>query len=330
MHVRAPRVHRADRGRRLRRVRGRVRALDREAARRGSTPSTSRRYSDAGITAYHAVKRVAHLVVPGATVGRARRRRRGARRAPAAARARLGRRDRRRSTRTRSAARWRRGSAPTRCSTAPRSSDAVRDLTDGRGADLVMDFVGTDQTHADGTGDAGARRHLLDRGLRRDGDGAVGGDGRQRAARSWRNLVGSWIDLWEVMQLHARGQADPQDRDAPAGRRQRRAGDAARGRDHRPRRPRTELEQWRGASMSITRSRAAAAADRRRVGAAPARARPSSAIDPYTGEVASTAAAASRDDARAAADAAAAAFGEWSATPPVRAPRAAAEGGRRC
>lgn len=39
-------------------------------------------------------------------------------------------------------------------------------------------------------------------------------------------------------------------------------------------------------------------------------------IDPYTGEVASTAAAASRDDARAAADAAAAAFGEWSATPP--------------
>jgi acyl-CoA reductase-like NAD-dependent aldehyde dehydrogenase len=39
--------------------------------------------------------------------------------------------------------------------------------------------------------------------------------------------------------------------------------------------------------------------------------------DPYTGEVASTAAAATRDDARAAADAAAAAFGEWSATPPT-------------
>jgi vanillin dehydrogenase len=39
-------------------------------------------------------------------------------------------------------------------------------------------------------------------------------------------------------------------------------------------------------------------------------------IDPYTGDVASTAAAASRDDARAAADAAAAAFGEWSAMGP--------------
>jgi benzaldehyde dehydrogenase (NAD) len=38
--------------------------------------------------------------------------------------------------------------------------------------------------------------------------------------------------------------------------------------------------------------------------------------DPYTGELASTAAAGSREDARAAGDAAAAAFGEWSATPP--------------
>jgi acyl-CoA reductase-like NAD-dependent aldehyde dehydrogenase len=39
-------------------------------------------------------------------------------------------------------------------------------------------------------------------------------------------------------------------------------------------------------------------------------------IDPFTGDVASTAAAASRDDARAAADAAAASFGEWSAMGP--------------
>jgi benzaldehyde dehydrogenase (NAD) len=38
--------------------------------------------------------------------------------------------------------------------------------------------------------------------------------------------------------------------------------------------------------------------------------------DPWTGETAGTAAAASRDDARAAADAAGAAFGEWSRTPP--------------
>jgi vanillin dehydrogenase len=40
-------------------------------------------------------------------------------------------------------------------------------------------------------------------------------------------------------------------------------------------------------------------------------------VDPYTGEPAGIAAAASRDDARAAADAAAEAFREWSATPPA-------------
>jgi vanillin dehydrogenase len=40
-------------------------------------------------------------------------------------------------------------------------------------------------------------------------------------------------------------------------------------------------------------------------------------VDPYTGESAGSAAAASRDDARAAADAAAEAFREWSATPPA-------------
>ena len=39
-------------------------------------------------------------------------------------------------------------------------------------------------------------------------------------------------------------------------------------------------------------------------------------VDPWSGDVASRAAAASRDDAQAAADAAAAAFGEWSTTPP--------------
>jgi acyl-CoA reductase-like NAD-dependent aldehyde dehydrogenase len=39
-------------------------------------------------------------------------------------------------------------------------------------------------------------------------------------------------------------------------------------------------------------------------------------VDPYTGEAAGSAAAATRDDARAAADAAAEAFGEWSTTPP--------------
>jgi NAD+-dependent secondary alcohol dehydrogenase Adh1 len=82
--------------------------------------------------------------------------------------------------------------------------DAVRDLTDGRGADLVVDFVGTDQSHAAGL-------EMLVRG----GTYAVVGFGGMVTVPSAAmvggemtivgNLVGSWIDLWEVLQLHARG-----------------------------------------------------------------------------------------------------------------------------
>ena len=52
----------------------------------------------------------------------------------------------------------------------------------------------------------------------------------------------------------------------------------------------------------------------------------SSRPTPFTGDVAGSAAAAKREDARAAADAAAAAFPEWAATPSDAAPRAAPEG----
>jgi len=83
-------------------------------------------------------------------------------------------------------------------------ADAVRDLTDGKGADVVLDFVGTDQTHADGLAM-----------LARQGTYSVigfGGTitipsvalvGQEQALVS--NLVGSWTDLWEVVQLHAAG-----------------------------------------------------------------------------------------------------------------------------
>ena len=82
--------------------------------------------------------------------------------------------------------------------------DAVRDLTDGRGADLVLDFVGTDQTHGDGLGM-----------LAKQGTFTLIGFGgtitipsvalvsQEQAVTA--NLVGSWTDLWEVLQLHARG-----------------------------------------------------------------------------------------------------------------------------
>jgi NAD+-dependent secondary alcohol dehydrogenase Adh1 len=83
-------------------------------------------------------------------------------------------------------------------------ADAVRELTDGAGADVVLDFVGTDQTHAS------ALQMLARRGLY-----SIVGYGGMVSHPSVGfvvgetvvagNLVGSWIDLWELLQLHARG-----------------------------------------------------------------------------------------------------------------------------
>jgi NAD+-dependent secondary alcohol dehydrogenase Adh1 len=84
------------------------------------------------------------------------------------------------------------------------SVDAVHELTGGRGADLVFDFVGTDQTHADATA-------MLARG----GTYSVVGYGGMVSIPSAAlvvnehavvgNLVGTWVDLWELLQLHAAG-----------------------------------------------------------------------------------------------------------------------------
>jgi NAD+-dependent secondary alcohol dehydrogenase Adh1 len=83
-------------------------------------------------------------------------------------------------------------------------ADAVREATDGVGADVVVDFVGTDETHA-----AGLRM------LARRGTYSIVGYGGTVHVPSTGlvvgethitgNLVGSWIDLWELLQLHARG-----------------------------------------------------------------------------------------------------------------------------
>jgi NAD+-dependent secondary alcohol dehydrogenase Adh1 len=84
------------------------------------------------------------------------------------------------------------------------SVDAVRELTGGRGADLILDFVGTDSSHADSAA-------MLARG----GTYSIVGFGGMVAVPSAAlvggentvigNLVGTWIDLWEVLQLHAAG-----------------------------------------------------------------------------------------------------------------------------
>jgi NAD+-dependent secondary alcohol dehydrogenase Adh1 len=84
------------------------------------------------------------------------------------------------------------------------AADAVRDLTGGRGAELVFDFVGTQETHDAATA-------MLARG----GTFSVIGYGGTVALPSVvmvaseqsvvGNLVGTWVDLWELLQLHAAG-----------------------------------------------------------------------------------------------------------------------------
>jgi NAD+-dependent secondary alcohol dehydrogenase Adh1 len=86
----------------------------------------------------------------------------------------------------------------------PNVADAVRELTGGVGADVVFDFVGTDETHA-----------LALQTLARHGVFSVVGYGGTIGLPSVGmiatetaiagNLVGSWIDLWELLQLHGRG-----------------------------------------------------------------------------------------------------------------------------
>ena len=80
----------------------------------------------------------------------------------------------------------------------------LREATNGIGADVIMDFVATDATHAASL-DALARRGLYS---------TVGYGGMITVpsvamvvgeSTIAGNLVGSWIDLWELLQMHAAG-----------------------------------------------------------------------------------------------------------------------------
>jgi NAD+-dependent secondary alcohol dehydrogenase Adh1 len=170
----------------------------------GIEPAEIAPHADAGITAYHAVKKLAHRAVPGTTavligiggvghialqvlrvlgastivaIDTDERRRRLARELGA------------------DEVLGERGDPV----------DAARELTGGRGVDLVFDFVGSDETHA-------ASMRMLARGT---GTYSVIGYGGTVTAPSAElvvneqevigNLVGSWTDLWEVVQLHAEG-----------------------------------------------------------------------------------------------------------------------------
>jgi NAD+-dependent secondary alcohol dehydrogenase Adh1 len=165
----------------------------------GVEPADVAPHADAGLTAYHAVRRVAHLLAPGTTaavigVGGVGHiavqlvRELGASRIVAVDT------DERR----------RRLADELGADVVVGDAAAVRDATEGRGADVVFDFVGTDQTHADALS-------MLARG----GTLSIIGYGGTLSLPTnplvvnehgvVANLVGTWIDLWEILQLHAAG-----------------------------------------------------------------------------------------------------------------------------
>ncbi len=172
----------------------------------GVEPAVVAPYADAGVTAYHAVRRIAHLALPGSTavvigvggvghIGLQLMRELGSSFVIA-----LDSDERRRRLAEELGA-----DAVLRGGEAAGSD--VRELSEGRGAEIVLDFVGSDQTHADGIA-------MLSRG----GTYSVVGYGGIVSAPSAAlvgseqavvaNLVGTWPDLWEVLQLHARGRLE--------------------------------------------------------------------------------------------------------------------------
>lgn len=167
----------------------------------GVEPADVAPHADAGLTAYHAVRRLAHLAVPGTTavvigVG-------GVGHIALQLVRELG------SSRviavdTDERRRLLADELGADVVVGDDAGDAVGDLTGGRGADLVFDFVGTDATHATSLA-------MLARG----GAYSIVGYGGMVAAPSAAlvvseqsihgNLVGTWVDLWELLQLHAAG-----------------------------------------------------------------------------------------------------------------------------
>jgi len=168
----------------------------------GLEPAEIAPHADAGLTAYHAVRRLEHLARPGTTavvvgVG-------GVGHIALQLVRELG------SSRivavdTDERRRRLAGELGADAVVDPaQAAEAVSDLTAGRGADLVFDFVGTDATHASSLA-------LLARGGTYSVIGYGGTVSCQSAALVVNeqsivaNLVGSWTDLWELVELHAAG-----------------------------------------------------------------------------------------------------------------------------
>jgi NAD+-dependent secondary alcohol dehydrogenase Adh1 len=169
----------------------------------GLEPRDVAPHADAGLTAYHAVRRMAHLMKPGTTAvvigigGVGHIAVQLARELGSSAVIAV-------DTESERLDLARELGADDTVPGGAGAAEGVRDLTDGRGADVVFDFVGTDDTHA-------ASMEMLARA----GTFSVIGYGGNLPLTSMglvveeksvvANLVGSWTDLHELIQLHAQG-----------------------------------------------------------------------------------------------------------------------------
>lgn len=168
----------------------------------GVEPAVVAPYADAGLTAYHAVSRLAHLATPGTTAvvvgvgGVGHIALQLIRELGASVTVAVDTDSRRRALASELGA--------NEVIDGGGSVDAVRELTGGRGADLVFDFVGTDQSHTDSLAmlARGGMYSMIGFGGLVSVPSAVMVGGEQTVMG---NLVGTWLDLWEVMQLHGTG-----------------------------------------------------------------------------------------------------------------------------
>jgi NAD+-dependent secondary alcohol dehydrogenase Adh1 len=168
----------------------------------GVEPAAVAPHADAGLTAYHAVRRLAHLATPGTTAvvigvgGVGHIALQLIRELGASAAVAIDTDARRRALATELGA--------DEVVDGPGSVDAVRELTAGHGADLVFDCVGTDQSHGDALAmlARGGAYSIIGFGGTVTVPSAVMVGGEETIMG---NLVGTWLDLWEVMQLHGAG-----------------------------------------------------------------------------------------------------------------------------
>jgi len=169
----------------------------------GVEPAEVAPHADAGVTAYHAVRKLAPRLTPGTTaavigVGGVGHIAMQVLKALGASRVVAIDTDERRRTMAREL-----GADETLGGEAD-VAGALREATDGAGADVVLDVVGTNATHRLG-------QAILARGgvlsfIGYGGDVSVPSAGLVVTETTYAgNLVGTWIDLWELLQLHAQG-----------------------------------------------------------------------------------------------------------------------------